>query len=129
MGASANTIATDFAVLRRFAQALRDELGAQRVLLFGSRARGDEWPDSDFDFIVVSPQFEDVHLLRRSRGIHNIWYGAGGKGGMDLICLTPDEFQEERQRISLVAAVLPEAIDLLPRQGRGAPASRPRQRP
>lgn len=33
---------------------------------------------------------------------------------MDLICLTPEEFEQARHRITLVAAVLPEAIDLLP---------------
>lgn len=32
---------------------------------------------------------------------------------MDLICLTPEEFAEAQERISLVAAVLPEAVDLL----------------
>jgi len=33
---------------------------------------------------------------------------------MDLLCLTPKEFAAAGQRISLIAAVLPEAIDLLP---------------
>jgi hypothetical protein len=32
---------------------------------------------------------------------------------MDLICLTPEEFEEASRRITLVSAVLPEAIDLL----------------
>ena len=32
---------------------------------------------------------------------------------MDLICLTPEEFEQARNRITLVAAVLPEAIELL----------------
>jgi hypothetical protein len=33
---------------------------------------------------------------------------------MDLICLTPEEFENALHHITLVAAVLPEAIDLLP---------------
>lgn len=32
---------------------------------------------------------------------------------MDLICLTPEEFQAAQHRISLVAEVVPEAIHLL----------------
>lgn len=113
MGPISTTIVTDFAALRRFAHALREEIGAERVLLFGSRARGDEQGDSDYDLIVVSPRFVGVHLLRRAMGLRAIWVLAGGYGPMDLLCLTPDEFEEERHRISLVAAVLPEAIDLL----------------
>jgi len=32
---------------------------------------------------------------------------------MDLICLTPEEFEAAKHRISLIQAVLPELIDLL----------------
>ena len=38
---------------------------------------------------------------------------------MDLICLTPEEFAEAQRRITLVAAVLPEAIELLPHMAEG----------
>ncbi len=33
---------------------------------------------------------------------------------MDLFCLTPDEFESARQQITLVAAVLPHSVSLLP---------------
>jgi uncharacterized protein len=47
------TIADD-AVLRRFRAALDDAYGdrIERVVLFGSRARGDARPDSDWDVAV-----------------------------------------------------------------------------
>lgn len=38
------------------------------------------------------------------------WVGAP----MDLICLTPDEFEQASEEITLVAAALPDAVDLLP---------------
>jgi predicted nucleotidyltransferase len=131
MGPDTISIETEFAVLRQFALALHDSLEAGRVLLFGSRARGDNQGDSDFDFIIISPRFEGMHLLRRASGIHEIWWYAGGQGAMDLICLTPQEFEEARHRISLVAAVLPEAIDLLPEpdEEQGADASLPIRSP
>ena len=100
--------------LRRFARQLREELDASQVLLFGSRARGQERSDSDYDLIVVSPQFDGIESMRRAIGLRQIWYRMGGHGPMDLVCLTPKEFTEARRRISLIAAVLPEAIDLLP---------------
>jgi predicted nucleotidyltransferase len=109
------TIATDWEALRRFAKALHDEMGATRVLLFGSRARGQERRDSDCDLIVVSPRFAQISRLKRELGLRDIWYRVGGDGPVDFICLTQDEFDAASHRISLIQAVLPEAIDLLPR--------------
>lgn len=108
--------------LTRFAARLRDEFAAERVLLFGSHARSQAQPDSDYDLIIVSPHFVGVEPARRAIGLRQMWYEAGGEGPMDLICLTPDEFVLARGRITLVAAVLPEAIDLLPEGA--APAGR-----
>jgi predicted nucleotidyltransferase len=82
--------------------------------LFGSHARGQASRDSDYDIIVVSPQFDGVERLRRHVGLRQIWYEVGGRGPMDLICVTPEEFTRARDRITLIAAVLPESIDLLP---------------
>src|SRR6266536_163463 len=100
--------------LRRFAACLRDEIGAARVLLFGSRARGQARADSDYDVIVVSPRFNPTARRGRSYRLRELWYEAGGYGPMDLICITPEEFDEASRHITLLAAVLPEAIDLLP---------------
>ena len=100
--------------LTRFAARLHDKIGASRVLLFGSYARGQASRDSDYDIIVVSPQFDGVERLRRHMGLRQIWYEVGGHGPMDLICVTPEEFTWAQDRITLIAAVLPESIDLLP---------------
>jgi predicted nucleotidyltransferase len=81
-------------------------------LLFGSRARGDEHGESDYDLNIVSPTFAAIPRVERSLGLRELWRDVGGEGAMDLICLTPEEFEAARHRISLVAAVLPEAIDL-----------------
>jgi predicted nucleotidyltransferase len=99
--------------LIRFAELLRDHIGAQQVLLFGSQARGDEQPDSDYDLIIVSPSFEGIHPLDRGLGLRQLFYKAGGHAPLDLICLTPDEFENARHSISLVSAVLPETVELL----------------
>lgn len=100
--------------LIRFAERLHQRIGAQRVLLFGSHARGQAQADSDYDLIIVSPTFAAIELPRRGMGLRQLWYEAGGDGPMDLICLTPDEFAQAQGRITLVAAVLPEALELLP---------------
>ncbi|CAN5754872.1 nucleotidyltransferase domain-containing protein [soil metagenome] len=99
--------------LERFARKLSTEIDACRVLMFDSRARDQAQQGSDYDLIIVSGQFAGVDPLLRGIGLRSLWYEAGGVGPMDLICLTPEEFAEGQQRSSLVAAVLPDAIDLL----------------
>ena len=99
--------------LRRFAHRLQRDLGAERVLLFGSYARGSAHSESDYELIIVSPRFREMNPLRRSAGLRRLFYSEGGYAPMDLICLTPEEFELSKTRASLVAAVLPEAVDLL----------------
>jgi predicted nucleotidyltransferase len=99
--------------LDEFASTLRRDIGAERVLLFGSRARDQARADSDYDLIIVSRRFAGQARRARPVELYRRWYEAGGDGPVDFICLTPEEFDDARSRISLIAAVLPEAIDLL----------------
>jgi predicted nucleotidyltransferase len=99
--------------MRRFAQRLRTNIGAEHVYLFGSQATGRARPDSDYDLIVVAQSFQAVLRLHRAIGLRDMFYEVGGEASLDLICLTPEEFERAKGRITLVAEVLPEAIDLL----------------
>lgn len=107
------TLIHSYEVVRQFAERLRAEIGAEHVYLFGSQATGRARPDSDFDLIVVAESFQSVPYLRRSVGLRDLYYEVGGNAPLDLICVTPSEFEAARQRITLIAEVLPEAIDLL----------------
>ncbi len=102
------------APLRRFAETLRDQIGAERVLLFGSRARGNARTDSDYDVIVVAPSFDGVSRIRRPVSLYRLFDKTGIHAPIDLFCLTPEEFDYASTHITLVNAVLAEAIDLLP---------------
>ncbi|MGH2599404.1 MAG: nucleotidyltransferase family protein, partial [Dehalococcoidia bacterium] len=73
--------------LVRFAERLRDELGAERVLLFGSYARGTAYYDSDYDLIIVAAHFRPIPPLKRQVGLREMFYELGGHAPMDLICL------------------------------------------
>ncbi|HMM43505.1 MAG TPA: nucleotidyltransferase domain-containing protein [Thermomicrobiales bacterium] len=99
--------------LKRFAERLRTDVGASHILLFGSRARDNAAPDSDYDLIVVAERFAGMDPAVRARGLRAIWHDTGGDGPMDIICLSPQEFEQAQGRISLISAVLPQAIDLL----------------
>jgi predicted nucleotidyltransferase len=107
--------------LIRFAERLQSETGAEHVLLFGSQARGDARPDSDYDVIVVARSFWGVPELLRPVRLYRLFREAGNHAPLDLFCLTPDEFEWASTHITLVNAVLPEAIELLPeRTGSGS---------
>jgi predicted nucleotidyltransferase len=101
--------------LIRFADALAESINASAVLLFGSHATGSAAPDSDYDLIIVAGSFREVQPLERARGLRQLFYAVGGDAPLDLICVTPEEFMEAQQAITLISAVLPHAIDLLAR--------------
>jgi hypothetical protein len=99
--------------LTRFAMRLQEAMAAEHVFLFGGGSCALEPGDVDYDLIIVSSRFAGIDRRKREIGLRELWYEAGGEDPLDLICVTPEEFERARNRITLVAAVLPEAIDLL----------------
>jgi predicted nucleotidyltransferase len=110
---TATALSSNDQAARRFANRLHKDLSVERVYLFGSQATGRAGPDSDYDFLIVGKHFESIPRLQRHFGLHELYWEVGGDAPLDLICLTPEEFEIARGRITLVAEVLPEAIDLL----------------
>ena len=94
----------------RFLAVISDKYPAERVLLFGSRARGDHLIDSDVDMIIVSEKFEGVNWLKRIRDISVEWEGLVL---LEAICYTPEEFEEKRDEIGIVNEAVKEGIELL----------------
>lgn len=92
-----------------FAEALKERFRANKVILFGSRARGDWLHESDYDFVVVSPTFEGIPFVRRAVPLYEFWYQWPG---VELLCYTPEEFDVKRQQIGIVAEAVREGIEL-----------------
>lgn len=59
----------------------------ERIVLFGSRARGDARPDSDFDLLVVAKG--PCHRRRTAQRIYRALSGAGA--AVDLVVVVPDD--------------------------------------
>jgi predicted nucleotidyltransferase len=70
-----------------------------RIILFGSRARGDQGPESDIDLFVEMET--NLHPIKRRTRIRELfqrqWWS------MDLIVKTPEEAR--RERASLISLV------------------------
>lgn len=88
---------------------LRQRLAPLDVIAFGSRARGDAISTSDLDLILVSPAFAAVRFLQRPVQVLEI---LGYPGGLELLCYTPEEFEQKRQELGIVRVALEEGIAL-----------------
>ena len=82
----------------------------QRVILFGSRARGDHLKDSDVDILIVSSKFNTINWRERIISVFGKW---DKKQMLEPICLTPDEFSRRQKEIGIIQQAMKEGIDLL----------------
>jgi predicted nucleotidyltransferase len=94
--------------------AVRSGYDLVRVLVFGSRARGDHRADSDIDVILVSPDFEDVPFYRRSGPFYREW-DYEELPSPEFVPLTPAEFDERMSAGSptVVQTAVREGVDIM----------------
>jgi predicted nucleotidyltransferase len=78
----------------------------QRIYLFGSKARGDAGPDSDYDLLVVVPDDAPPERRRSRLGYERLW---GVSTAADVVVWTAADFDSRMHlRASLPATVLRE---------------------
>jgi predicted nucleotidyltransferase len=92
--------------LDEIVERLKDAYQPLRIYLFGSRARGDDTPDSDFDFLVIVP---DTAMGER-RGSRLAYQALRGTGvAADILVWTCGYFDSRRHlKASLSATVASE---------------------
>ncbi len=86
--------------VKRFSKKLRKKFNVKKLLLFGSRARGDWLQTSDYDFIIVSEDFEGTSFLDRRV---EVMLKTNEVFATDLLCYTPKEFEKKRKQIGTVS--------------------------
>ncbi len=79
-------------IARKFIKRLIPQYTIQKIILFGSRARGDHLRMSDFDFIIVSPDFEGIHFIKRMAAIYEFW---DEPYDIEPLCYTPEKMQKK----------------------------------
>lgn len=84
------TISIDERTLGEIVRRLVEAIDPDRIVLFGSRARGDSGPDSDLDLLIVKESDELRH--RRAIPAYKALSGLGIP--TDIICRTPAEIAE-----------------------------------
>jgi predicted nucleotidyltransferase len=70
----------------------------QRIILFGSAARGDIRPDSDIDVLVVMP--EGAHRRRTAQELHERLFGFPLP--VDILVATPVDLEKHQDNLGLI---------------------------
>lgn len=105
--------------IERVATRIGEAANADRVVLFGSHARGEAGGTSDVDLLIVAES--DLPRFKRSRELYKLFRPY--PFAMDLIVYTPEEIERgKKSPVSFVSTVLREGKTLYVR----GTANRPR---
>lgn len=96
-------------IAKKFLLRIKRKFEPEKVILFGSRARGDHFKGSDFDFIVVSKKFQGVPFLQRLSEIYDYW---DAEFDIEAICYTPEEFGRKVKEHGMVRKAVKEGVVL-----------------
>lgn len=92
--------------LRKMVALIVDHYSPERVYLFGSKARGDAGPDSDYDFLVVVRR--KVPRSKKEKFVDKRWKARLFEA-TDVVVWTRKSFEElSRLKTSLPATVIEE---------------------
>ena len=84
------------AMLRRIVDTIAEALDPEQIILFGSRARGDDTAHSDYDIFVVALSDQAYH--DRNMQVRSLF--SGRDFSMDAFVLTPKEYEAQRQVVN-----------------------------
>jgi uncharacterized protein len=77
-------------ILSEIVSRLRQESGIEKIVLFGSRARGQARPESDYDLLVVKRSDEPRH--RRAAPYYALLSDLPAE--VEVVVYTPDEVED-----------------------------------
>ena|SRR3989344_5451150 len=90
-------------IVSGFAKRLSKNFSVKNLVLFGSRANNTHLNDSDYDFLIVSNDFEKVDFLDR---IPLVMRKTKSLFAADFLCYTKKEFDEKKKQIGIVSEAL-----------------------
>ena len=93
--------------IKDFLKKVKEKFIPEMIIVFGSRTRGDHLKESDYDIIIVSERFRGINFVRRMEMVYELW---DLDEGADIICYTPEEFEEKKKQIGLVRKAVEEGV-------------------
>ena len=95
--------------LKRFVGKINEKFGPELILLFGSRARGDNLDSSDFDILIVSEKFGNYDFRARIIKVYEL---LDEPLNVEVLCYTPSEFEERKNELCIVKEAFEEGVAL-----------------
>ena len=95
--------------LKSFKLRLNEEVPIEKMLFFGSRAKGKPHRWSDIDLIIVSEKFREKKFRYRPLGFYKYW---NFNYPVDFLCYTPEEFNKLKKQITIVRDAIREGIEI-----------------
>lgn len=89
--------------MKKFVANVKRKYNPQHILLFGSRAQGSYLRTSDVDILIVSDKFRQANWLERIADVSQLW---DGLVSLDVLCYTPEEFEEKKKQIGIVREIV-----------------------
>lgn len=87
------------AILPEIKRRVTDGFHPQRIVLFGSRARGNYREDSDYDLLVIMPLARPRKTLMAEID-QCLW---GLRIARDILVMSPEEFEQEKMICGTIA--------------------------
>lgn len=101
-------------ILKIYSKNLEERgIQAQKILLFGSYAKGSQKAHSDLDLLVISEDFKGMDLWERLSLLGRARIGI--EKPMEILGLTEEEYQLEKEGTFIGDEVKPLAINILER--------------
>jgi hypothetical protein len=97
------------ALLREHLAYIRERFRPTKILLFGSRARGDHLEESDIDLLVVSDTFAGMNWRDRIISVFGAW---DKQQMLEPLCLTIEEFNVRKKQLGIVQRAVEEGLEL-----------------
>lgn len=95
--------------VRSIVERFRRESGIDRVIVFGSRAAGGATEQSDVDLVLVDDRFRGKRAFERPVGLRRYWPEGVA---VDFLCYTPEEFEELKDRPTIVRLAVEEGVEV-----------------
>lgn len=94
---------------RKFKRNIKKNMKVDKLILFGSRAKGTFSEYSDFDLIIISDDFKGIPWYRRSIKLYMIW---NEDYPLEILCYTPEEIKRRVNEIGIVSEALRYGIEI-----------------
>jgi len=84
-------------VLEEIVRRIIEVAQPEKIILFGSAARGEMGPNSDVDLLVIKP---GIHRRRLTQAIYMNLFGVGQ--AVDVVVVTPEDVERYKDSFALV---------------------------